>query len=254
LDEILDSQRSPNDKSGLGYNKEEIGTPMKLDVGPSFVKGEDMSDASPSFVKGEDMSDAGISFIKGEVRSDTVPSLVKGEERYDTGASFVKGESKPDVDPSCSKNERNTTIFRISDQRIHQEATHTPQRKFRREAHSRMNQRGRYGSVFNGKLFSFDEYGHKALDCRHNGRKKVGRFNNSVRCWNCNLVGNIVAHCYTMRCYSCGGFGYKSQDYWKSRRQSMRNASYNTKRRVNETWKTNEVEIIEDQRKKVKKP
>jgi hypothetical protein len=37
LDEILDSQRSPNDKSGLGYNKEEISTPKKPDASPSFV-------------------------------------------------------------------------------------------------------------------------------------------------------------------------------------------------------------------------
>jgi hypothetical protein len=88
LDEILDSQRSPNDKSGLGYNKEEISNPKK-------------PDASPSFVKGEDRSDAGLSFIKSEGRFDTGPSFVKGESRYDAG-------------PSCSKNERNTTIFRRS--------------------------------------------------------------------------------------------------------------------------------------------
>jgi hypothetical protein len=44
-----------------------------------------------------------------------------------------------------------------------------------------------------------------------------------------------------MRCYICGGFGHKAQDYWNSRRQSMRNSSY---RRVNETWKKNEVAII----------
>jgi hypothetical protein len=44
LDEILNSQRSPNDKSGLGYNKEathsEASTSKKHDVGPSFSKGE----------------------------------------------------------------------------------------------------------------------------------------------------------------------------------------------------------------------
>jgi hypothetical protein len=34
LDEILDSQRSPNGKSGFGYNKEEISTPKKPDAGP----------------------------------------------------------------------------------------------------------------------------------------------------------------------------------------------------------------------------
>jgi hypothetical protein len=38
LDKLLDSQRSPNDKSGIGYNKEEINTPKKPDTGPSSVK------------------------------------------------------------------------------------------------------------------------------------------------------------------------------------------------------------------------
>jgi hypothetical protein len=38
LDKLLDSQRSPNDKSGIGYNKEEISTPKKPDTGPSSVK------------------------------------------------------------------------------------------------------------------------------------------------------------------------------------------------------------------------
>jgi hypothetical protein len=105
LDEILDSQISPNDKSGLGYNKEEIGTPMKSDAG-SFVKGEDRSDVGPSFVKGEDRSDIG-------------PSFVKGGNRFDVGPSFVKGENRFEAGPSCSKNESNTTIFRRSDQGRH---------------------------------------------------------------------------------------------------------------------------------------
>jgi hypothetical protein len=34
----------------------------------------------------------------------------------------------------------------------------------------------------------------------------------------------------------------------------MRNASYNTTKRVNETWKKNEVAVIEYQRTKFKKP
>jgi hypothetical protein len=38
LDKLLDSQRSPNEKSGIGYNKEEINTPKKPDTGPSSVK------------------------------------------------------------------------------------------------------------------------------------------------------------------------------------------------------------------------
>jgi hypothetical protein len=38
LDKLLDSQRSPNEKSGIGYNKEEISTPKKPDTSPSSVK------------------------------------------------------------------------------------------------------------------------------------------------------------------------------------------------------------------------
>jgi hypothetical protein len=42
LNEILDSQRSPNDKSGLGYNKEatdvEASTSKKHEVSPSLSK------------------------------------------------------------------------------------------------------------------------------------------------------------------------------------------------------------------------
>ena len=38
LDDILDSHRSPNDKSSLGYNKEEINTPKKPDTGRLSVK------------------------------------------------------------------------------------------------------------------------------------------------------------------------------------------------------------------------
>jgi hypothetical protein len=75
LDEILDSQRSPNDKSGLGYNKEEISTPKKSDASPSFIKYENSSKMTPSFVK--------------------------SESRYDLGSS-------------CSKNKSNATKFRRS--------------------------------------------------------------------------------------------------------------------------------------------
>ena len=116
-----------------------------------------------------------------------------------------------------------------------------------------MNQR-RYESFFNSYCFSCNEYGHKALDCRHHGRKQVGKFNNSIICWNCNHVGHIATHCYTMRCYSCGGYGHKAHNCWNSRKQSMRNDLYSMTKGVNGKWKKNEVTVIEDQRTKFKKP
>jgi hypothetical protein len=52
LNEILDSKRSPNDKSGLGYNKEatrvEENTSKKLEVSPSFSKDENNVASQPS--------------------------------------------------------------------------------------------------------------------------------------------------------------------------------------------------------------
>jgi hypothetical protein len=48
LDKILDSHISPNDKSGIGYNKEEISTPKKFDTGPSFVKKKSMYESGCS--------------------------------------------------------------------------------------------------------------------------------------------------------------------------------------------------------------
>jgi hypothetical protein len=38
LDKVLDSQRSPNDKSDIGLNKVEISAPKKRDIGPSIVR------------------------------------------------------------------------------------------------------------------------------------------------------------------------------------------------------------------------
>jgi hypothetical protein len=198
LHEILDIQRSPYDKYCLGYNKEEINTPKKYDACPSFVKDED--------------------------RSDKTPSYEKNESRYDSGSS-------------CSGNKRNTKKFRRSDQGRHPEATHTPQSKFIRETPTWMNQR-RYESIFNDYCFSCNEYGHKALECRHHGGKQVGGFNNSIRCWNCNYVGHIASHYYTMRCYACSGYGHKAHNCWNSRKQSIRNASHNITTRVNKKiWK-----------------
>jgi hypothetical protein len=57
-----------------------------------------------------------------------------------------------------------------------------------------------------------------------------------------------------MRCYSCGGYGHKSYNYWNSRKQSMRNVSYKMTKGVNETWKKKETAVIDDQRTKLKKP
>jgi hypothetical protein len=44
LDKVLDSQRSPNEKSDIGLNKVEINAPKKPDIGPSFVRKKSRSE------------------------------------------------------------------------------------------------------------------------------------------------------------------------------------------------------------------
>jgi hypothetical protein len=158
LDEILDSQISPNDKSGLGYNKEAIHL-----------------EASTS-------------------------------KKYEVSPSLSKGGSNVASQPSTQRKE----TFKITKQGRHQKSIFTPQSKFIRETPSRWTPKQRYENVFHGHYYSCNEYGHKALDFRHYARKDNGRFHNTLRCWRCNQVGHIVAHCHTMRCYNCSGFGHKS--------------------------------------------
>ena len=62
-------------------------------------------------------------------------------------------------------------------------------------------------------------------------QRSVGSSNNSVRCWSCNNVGHIAAHCSTMRCYSCSGLGHKAQDWWSTQKQHMRSFLYISSRK-----------------------
>jgi hypothetical protein len=159
LNEILDSQGSPNDKLGLGYNKEdthvEASTSKKHEVSPSLSK---------------------------------------------DGNNFA---SKPST--------QGKEIFKRTKKGRHQEAILTSQNKFKTP--SRWTQKKRYENVFHGQCYSCNVYGHKVLECIYYARKDSERFHNTLRCWRCNQVGHIVAHCHTMRCYSCSGFDHKSQDF-----------------------------------------
>ena len=169
--------------------------------------------------------------------------------------------------------------MRRTEQKGHQGVGPTPQGRFRKKTTPRWNQTPRYEKGFNGYCFSCNQFGHKALDCKHhakgnvernqtpryeksfNGycfscnkfghkalnckshaRRSVGSPNNSIRCWTCNRTSHITSYCRTMRCYNCSGFGHKAQDCYNSRRHQMRNAPYNSTRNFHESWKENDVE------------
>ena len=70
-------------------------------------------------------------------------------------------------------------------------------------------------------------------------QRSVGSSNSSVRCWSCNNVGHIAAHCRMMRCYSCSGLGHKAQDCWSIRKQSLRSYLDNSSRKASTNEGTN---------------
>jgi hypothetical protein len=196
LNEIFDSQISPNDKSCLGYNKEathvEASTSKKLEVSPSLSKDGNNVASQPS---------------------------TQGKEN-----------------------------FKITKKGRHQEDIFTPQRKFRRETHSRWTPKKRYENAFHSHCYSCNEYGHKDLECRHYARRDNEIFHNTLRCWRCNQVGHVVSLCHTMRCYSYSGFDDKSKYCWNTGRQSMRSVSYIITRRTHEARREENIGNMEAQR------
>jgi hypothetical protein len=50
-----------------------------------------------------------------------------------------------------------------------------------------------------------------------------------------------------MRCYSCSGFGHKSQECWNTRRNSMMRTSHSMDRRRNEVRKGDIFENMDAQ-------
>jgi hypothetical protein len=50
-----------------------------------------------------------------------------------------------------------------------------------------------------------------------------------------------------MRCYSCSGFGHKSQECWNTRRKSMMRTSHSMARRMNEVRKGDIFENMDTQ-------
>jgi hypothetical protein len=201
LNAILYSQISPNDKLGLGYNKEDT-----------------HFEASTS-------------------------------KKHEVSTSFSKYGNNVAIQPSTQSKE----TFKRTKQGRHQEAIFTPQSKFRRETPSRWKPKKRYENVFYGHCYSCNEYGHKALECIHYGRKDNGKFHNTLRCWRCNQVGHIAAHYHTMRCYNYSGFGHRYHNCWNTRRQSMRSVSYSMTRRTCEARKENNIGNMKAQSSSSKK-
>ena len=202
-------------------------------------------------------------------------------KKHEANTSFSKDESEVARHEHVQRKE----ALRRTEQEGHQEDGPTPQEGFRKETTSRRNQTFKYEKCFNGYCFSCNQFGHKALDCKHyprrsvernqtpryeknfNGycfscnqfghkalncrihaRRSVGSPNNSLRCWKCNHTDHIASFGQTMRCYSCSGFGHKAQECYNSRRQQMRNVPYNSIRKSHEYWKENDVERMKSKR------
>ena len=131
---------------------------------------------------------------------------------------------------------------------MHQETRTNIQSKLKREVSPRWKQSPRYENRFNGYCYSRNDFGHRAMDCTFQGRKHTGNRSDEMICWAYDRIGHVAANCHTLRCFTCGGVSHKSQVCTSSRRQFMRSFSYPSARKVNESWKKNDISIFEYQR------
>ena len=208
LDKILDSQKSPFDKIGLGYKREAEQYGVR-----TWILKKPEANTSSSRMEANSSSSKYERKIALQVFSQNIEDIrSRGHQGIDQG-----------VGP-------------------------TPKRRFRKVIIPRWNQISRNGNGFNGYCYYCNNFGQKALDCRSYVKRNVGNPNNSVRCWTCNHIGHTVAYCRTIRCYNCSGIGHKAQDCWNSRRKPMRSAPYNSTRNFNEPWTRINVESMKSQK------
>jgi len=203
LNEILDSQKSSNDKSGLGYNK----------INEASGSGKGTLEYKTPF------------FVKEKVKK---PFLNIAEDGCQQKSSSCQDFIEENVTPKC-KHETEHKRY-VANQE------HSPkddQKKHKKEALSdrtsaRKNQGFRYEHPFNGYCFSCYKFGHKALQCKDHFQKSLGRPNHSVRCWRCNFDGHTATYCHTIKCYNCNGFGHKAKECWYSKRYNSMKTSWKT--------------------------
>ena len=161
LSDILDCQRSPFDKTGLGYNKE--------------IK-ESKADMNPS---------------SSRVESKTAPQ-VPAQDKEDIQTKGHQGASPTPLDKF-----KKETTHRWNQTPRYGNGFYGYCFSFSTFGHKALdynhhagragwNQNPRYEKSSNGYCFSCKQFGHKALDCRNHAKESVGNFEHSIKCWTCN--------------------------------------------------------------------
>lgn len=115
-------------------------------------------------------------------------------KKHEASTSFSKDESE------VARHEHVQTkeAMRRTEQEGHQEVCPTPQEGFKKDTTSRWKQTSRYEKGLNGYCFSYNQFGHRALDCKHYARRSVE--------WNQTPKYEKSFNGY---CFSCNQFGHK---------------------------------------------
>jgi len=198
LNEILDSQKSSNDKSGLGYNK--VKEPSGSGKGTLEYK-------TPLFVKEK------VKELFSNVAEDGCQQ--KSSSCQDPLEEDVTLKWKHGTEDKIYGADQEHTL--IDDQKKEALSDRTSARK---------NQTFRYEHPFNGYCFSCYDFGHKAFQCKRYYQKGLGGSNHLVRCWKCNFDGHTAMYCHTIKCYNCDGFGHKAKECWYSQKHIMKHTFY----------------------------
>ena len=159
LGEILDCQRYPFDKTGLGYNKKT----KEVDMNPSSSRVENKTAPQVPTQDKEDFRTKGHQGV-----GPTPPDKFKKETNPRWNQTPRYGNSFNGHCFSCSTFGHKALDCKHYARRVG------------------WNQNPRHEKSFNGYCFSCKQFGHKSLDYRNHAKEGVGNFEHSVRCWTCN--------------------------------------------------------------------
>jgi hypothetical protein len=215
LEDIISCQRSPFNKTGLGYTGE---ASCKEDANTNPNKNIEERGSSTQPVMKVEEKCSRLSEKKNEEKDKNYADILKGRNHGQQESK--RNECRRDISqrrPSTSRYQRS---FNHCEGNNIREDRDQPRHEFRRTTSQRRSFTSRYQSFFYGYCFTCNNFGHKVVDCRAYGRNVQAR--------------NVYVAPYNIECYKCHNYGHIAHDCRSMMDTSMKE---NIDIRYKKVWK-----------------